>query len=256
MIDYDKESCASFQRLYSYYHVEQMAMLWCGIKPSDFDEVISECEYIKRAVPKHPYIGCLEHRAMAIMDGIEARQLAVGRDGSNHEINEHDHIAPERRTVLLKDFKEWLIKFYPNEKPKLIFDDIERNMHTSITVEAYQILRADRDHLQVRINNAEEVFKEQKKELELLKRENLALKNTNEQSLPNINSRAEKTYLNIIGGLLDVILGTSPSGKKLSVYNNQTSVIDALLARHEGKAGISERTLQEKFSDANKSLKG
>lgn len=110
--------------------------------------------------------------------------------------------------------------------------------------------------MQVRINNAEEVFKEQKKELELLKRENLALKNTNEQSLPNINSRAEKTYLNIIGGLLDVILGTSPSGKKLSVYNNQTNVIDALLARHEGKAGISERTLQEKFSDANKSLKG
>lgn len=82
----------------------------------------------------------------------------------------------------------------------------------------------------------------------------MALKNINEQSLPNINSRAEKTYLNIIGGLLDVILGKSPSGKKLSVYNNQTSVINALLAKHEGKAGISKRTLEEKFSDANESI--
>lgn len=255
MIDYDKNSCDSFQRLLSYFYVEQMAMLWCGISQTDFDEVLSECEYIRRGVPKHPYIGCLEPRAMAIMDAIEARQLAAGRDGSRHEINENDHIAPERRTVLLKDFKEWLIEFYPNEKPKLIFDDIERNIHAAITVEAYQALKADRDHLQLRINKAEEIYKDLKKKLDSLEVENSSLKDMVGNDVSSINSRAETTYLNIIGGLLDIMLGTSPSGKKLSVYENQSKVISALLSHHEGKPGISARTLDQKFSAANKSLK-
>ncbi|MCP9270082.1 protein kinase [Xenorhabdus sp. XENO-1] len=255
MVNYDKESCDSFQRLLSYFYVEQMAMLWCGINPSDFNEVLAECEYIQRGVPKHPYIECLESRAMAIMDAIEAKQLAVGRDGRKHEITEYDHVAPERRTILLKDFKEWLIKFYPNEKPKLIFDDIERNIHTSITIEAYQVLKADRDHLQVRINKAEEVYKELKKKLDLLEGENASLKNMVDNNLLKLNDRSETTYLNIIGGLLDIMLKTSPSGQKLSVYDNQSSIISALLAYHDGKAGISARTLESKFASANKSIK-
>jgi hypothetical protein len=39
-----------------------------------------------------------------------------------------------------------------------------------------------------------------------------------------------------------------------AVFSSQTSIIDALLAHHEGKPGIAERTLQEKFSEANRSL--
>ncbi|MCG3464006.1 protein kinase [Xenorhabdus bovienii] len=254
MVNYDKENCNSFQRLFSYYFINEMAMLWCGINPSDFQEVLSECEYIRRGVPKHPYIGCLEPRAAVIMDAIDDKQLSVGRDGKGH-ITSDDHVAPERRTVLLKDFKEWLIKNYPNEKPKFIFDDIERNIHASITVEAYQVLKADRDHLQIRINNAESIYKDLKKKLDSLDGENLSLKKMVENSYQNINSRSETTYLNIIGGLLDIMLGTSPSGNALSVYDNQSSIISALLAYHEGKSGISARTLESKFSEAKKSIK-
>ncbi|MBD2812265.1 protein kinase [Xenorhabdus sp. Vera] len=148
-----------------------------------------------------------------------------------------------------------MIGFYPNEKPKLIFDDIERNIHTSITVEAYQVLKADRDHLQVRINKAEEVYKGIKKKIDLLEGENSSLKNMVENSFSDINSRSETTYLNIIGGLLDIMLGTSPSGQKLSIYENQSKVISALLAYHEDKPGISARTLEQKFAEAKKSLK-
>ena len=41
---------------------------------------------------------------------------------------------------------------FPNEKPAFLFDDIERNSHDSITLEAYQSLKADRDALQLRVD--------------------------------------------------------------------------------------------------------
>lgn len=254
MVNYDKENCEPFQRYFAYYTVEQMAMLWCGIEPNDFNEVIGECTYPRRAIPKHPYISCLEFRAAAIMDAIEAKEVAVGRDGKCHAISD-DHIAPERRTVLLKDFKEWLIKTFPNEKPKLIFDEIERNSHSSITVEVYQTLLADRDHLQVRINNAEEVFKKQKRELEALKGENSSLKHMVDNGVSGMDARSERSYLNVIGGLLSIMLGESPGGQKYSVFNNQAAIISALLGHHEGKYGISATNLDKKFADANRSIK-
>lgn len=197
-------------------------MLWCGIEPTDFNEVISECEYAKRAIPKHPYIGCLEHRARAIMDAIEAKQLAVGRDGKIHSISD-EHIAPEKRTILLKDFKEWLMCTFPSEKPKLIFDDMERNTHTSITTEAYLTLIADRDHLKTRISNAENIYREQ---------------------IAKINN----------GGLVNLMLSETPNGRKISVYNSQSDIINALVAHYPNKKGLSQRNLEGKFSQANLNL--
>jgi len=254
MVDYDKDNCETFQKYFAYYSIAQMAMLWCGIAPSDFKEVLDECEYPRRGIPKHPYIGCLEHRAAAIMDAIDAKELPVGRDGKAHSISD-DHVAPERRTLLMKDFKEWLLATFPNEKPKLVFDEIERNSHSSITVEAYQTLLADRDHLKIRIANAEEIFRRQKKRLEELEGENSSLKKMVENGIGAMDTRSERSYLNIIGGLIHLILGKSPSGHKHSIFDSQGSIISTILAYHEGKYGISGTNLEKKFAEANRSIK-
>ncbi len=66
--------------------------------------------------------------------------------------------------------------------------------------------------------------------------------------------RRESTLLNIVGGLLGLLLGKSPSGKPLSVFKDQAAVIDALLAEHRGKPGMSQRTLETKFAEAKRSL--
>ncbi|GAA4403165.1 hypothetical protein [Quisquiliibacterium transsilvanicum] len=68
--------------------------------------------------------------------------------------------------------------------------------------------------------------------------------------------RAETTYLNIIGGLIGLMLGKSPGGQPLSVYDSQAAIIAALLAHHEGKPGMSERSLEQKFAAAKRSLTG
>jgi hypothetical protein len=69
-----------------------------------------------------------------------------------------------------------------------------------------------------------------------------------------ISKRAETTYLNIIGGLLSLMLGRTPSGKPQSTYLDQEGIISALLANHGEKPGIAKRTLEEKMAAAKRSL--
>ena len=47
------------------------------------------------------------------------------------------------------------------------------------------------------------------------------------------------------------MLGHSPAGKPQSTFQSQSAIIEALLAYHEGKQGMSKRTLENKFADAN-----
>lgn|GEM_PF-5749014 len=69
-----------------------------------------------------------------------------------------------------------------------------------------------------------------------------------------IAARAETTYQNIIGGLVFLMLGKTPAGRPQSVYETQTAIIEALLAQFEGKPGISRRTLEEKLSQARRTI--
>jgi len=69
-----------------------------------------------------------------------------------------------------------------------------------------------------------------------------------------LGKRAESTYLNIIGAMLDLMLSKSPGGQPYSTFASQDAIISALLAHHEGKPGIAERTLEAKFAAARRNL--
>lgn len=75
-----------------------------------------------------------------------------------------------------------------------------------------------------------------------------------ESSDADIGHRAETTYLNIIGGLLGLLLGKTPSGRDNSVFKNQAAVIEALLGHYPGKPGVSKRTLEDRFAKGKESL--
>lgn len=64
----------------------------------------------------------------------------------------------------------------------------------------------------------------------------------------------ESTYLNIIGALLELVLGKTPAGNPQSVFESQAAIIDALIAHHGTKSGISKTTLEAKFADARRQL--
>ena len=76
-----------------------------------------------------------------------------------------------------------------------------------------------------------------------------------QETMP-IGCRSEAAYLNVVGVLLDVILGTSPDGTANPIFETQAKLIDQILEHHGGKAGISQRNLDGKFADAKRNLKG
>jgi hypothetical protein len=81
------------------------------------------------------------------------------------------------------------------------------------------------------------------------------LSQANHEAADSLGERAETTYLNIIGGLLALMLSKSPAGMAQSVFDSQAAIISELLAHYENKPGIAKRTLEEKFAEANRSLK-
>ena len=64
------------------------------------------------------------------------------------------------------------------------------------------------------------------------------------------STREENNNFALIGALLELLLGTSPGGQKLSIYKDQAAVISALESRFGDCDGISKRTLEDKFPKA------
>ena len=71
----------------------------------------------------------------------------------------------------------------------------------------------------------------------------------------SISDRAETTYLNIVGGLLTLMLGQSPSGVPIPASRRRRPWSRALVAHHSGAMGITEQTLNGKFATARRRLR-
>lgn len=69
-----------------------------------------------------------------------------------------------------------------------------------------------------------------------------------------LSPRAESTYLNIIGAMLELVLGKTPAGKPQSVFESQAAVIEALIVRNPNAPGISKTTLEDKFAKGRRHL--
>lgn len=158
------DNCAAMKSHYAVYSVPEAAALWCGVEKDQIDEILSGITQLSesgfgRGVWLHDDVPCLEPRSRAIADAILSDALAHGREDGN-PVDSNDNVAAERRHVLGRDLKCWMEAEFPNEKPAFLFDDIERNSHDSITLEAYQSLKADRDALKLRLDKSISSFKE------------------------------------------------------------------------------------------------
>jgi len=69
-----------------------------------------------------------------------------------------------------------------------------------------------------------------------------------------ISTRERNNLLTLIGGLVGLMLGKSPSGKKNSEYQDQMAIIAALIAHYPYVEGLGESTLEQKFAEANRRI--
>ena len=250
---YNDKDCEQLSAYHAYYKVPEAAMLWCKVPPDQLQEElnrISQHPHI-RGVFRHPFIPCFEVRCRVIHEAIASGALPASRE--NGAVTA-DHIAPERRHVSRENLKAWIAKEHPSDKPPFLFDEIERSTHAAINADSYRTLQADRDAARAELGRVKKRADQATTEIDTMRGERDSLRAIVEkQSDPG--ARAETTYLNIIGGMLGLMLGTTPGGQRGSAYASQAAIISALLAHHGGKPGIADSTLEQKFAEANRSIK-
>jgi hypothetical protein len=88
----------------------------------------------------------MEVCSRVIAEAIETGAMLYGRE-DGRTLSDGSLIAAERRAVLGRDLRAWMIASFPNDKPSFLFDDIEQNPHTSISADAYRAVVVDRDAL-------------------------------------------------------------------------------------------------------------
>ena len=250
MSSYDAKSCSALEK--PYYKPIEAALRWCNLIQHESVILQTTGDELFPSISAFPQWPCLRANAEKVYDAILNGELAGGRDGRT--VSAGDHVKKERLTIRHTDLKAWMSKHYPDQKPAFLFDDVERSTHSAINADSFRALQADRDAARAELAKATKWAHETVQKLSELQGERDSLAAMVEKmNVPG--ARAETTYLNIIGGLLGLMLGKSPAGKPQSVFENQSMVIAAMLAHHGHLSGVSDTTLQNKFADANRSIK-
>lgn len=249
MNNYDEKSCNALEK--PYYKPIEAALRWCNL--INYEDVILQTvgEELLPPLGAFPQWKCLRPNAEKVYEAILNGELPYGRDGRT--VSTGEHVKKERLTIRHTDLKTWMTKHHPGQKPPFLFDEVERTTHTAFNGDSFRALQADRDALKLRVENAIEKYKTLQRERDRIEGERASLAAMVEKmNVPG--QRAETTYLNIIGGLLGLMLGSTPTGKN-SVYLNQGAIISGLLGNYGNASGISASNLEGKFAEANRSIK-
>jgi hypothetical protein len=232
-----------------YYRPIEAAIRWCGLERHE-PEIIRAM--IGKTVPQasdFPQWPSLRLNAERIFDAIANHELPFGIDGVTVQSGFRlDHPSLTIRHI---DLRAWMIRYYPHERPLFLFDSTESAV---VSPDAVQTLLREKEELKASLTKREE-------ELRHLRNPNTTparaggLVARHESS--SLTLRAEATYLHIVGVMLKLLLGQSPSGQRVHPFATQEAVVNAMVD-HFGKElmGITERTLHAKFAAANRKLEG
>lgn len=141
-------NCNSEQK--PFYYPWEAAVRWCGL--IDKESIVMINLEGANNIPSRSIVAqlnspCLRTRAEVIHHALENHRMPWCRDGKLCPPN--DRPASARLSVLHEDLKRWIAENYPNEKPNFLFDEVERNTHNAITLEAYQTLDTENKRLKI-----------------------------------------------------------------------------------------------------------
>jgi len=254
---WEADDCAHLRAHYAVYSVPQAAALWCGVPEAEVARVASEAQQLShtgfgRGVWVHPSVPCMEPRSRAIAEAIESDLLPHGRE-DGESVAKGEHVAYERRHVMGRHLREWMINAFPNEKLAFLFDDIERSSHTAISPDAYRALEAETKKLEFRLDNAKVEYQKLRLERDELKKL-LSEFEAKHGGAAVPGARAEATYQNIIAALLEVIAGNLPAVERHPSFPSEAKLIEAIDKHYSGYPGLSKSNLTRKFPEAKRAL--
>ena len=250
MIDgYDSKGCNALQR--PFYRSVETALRWCNLTQHEGMILQSLGDDHIPKTGQFPQWPCLQANTEKVLDAILHGEIPHGRDGKSVPAGEH--VARPRLTVRHTDLREWMVKYHPGSKPAFLFDEIERSTHAAINADSFRALQADRDAARIELEHERKLGIGIVAERDDLLGERDSLRAmVDKMSLPG--ERAEGTYLNIIGAMLELMLGKSEAGRAHSIFSSQAAIIDALIAHNPKTDGVSKTTLEGKFADARRRL--
>lgn len=193
------DSCKDLKYLAGSYDLCTLALLWCGVPEEDLKNEHELCiqegsSGISQGIFNHPHISCVRVKTGILARATEEDKIKFSRDGgSEGYLKDIGHVAWQRRQITGNSLKNFLIEYYPNEKPSFLFNEYERGINENITIEAYQTLEAERDALKVRLDKAIEVWRNQKERIEELE----------EKAEKPLSTSQRRTLLTIIAALCD-----------------------------------------------------
>ncbi|MGE1154855.1 hypothetical protein [Pseudomonas kitaguniensis] len=234
-----------------FYRPIEVAIRWCGLIHLE-RKILSDTEPYLTQSSRTPIYPCIQQRIEILLDAILHNDLPYGCLGIS--VSSGEYIEPDFLTIRHTDLKQWFLKFRPSEKPAFLFDELERQIiASSETQTLYTALLAEIEILKMQIERNQTLLRKLEKERDFIVQENIKMASTlRHQRKPN--ARNERAYLQLIGSLVNLFLATTPSGKHYSLFTSQASIISALMAHNRNKAGFSQRTLEEKFAAARRSI--
>jgi hypothetical protein len=196
METYNAKSCSALEK--PFYRPIEAALRWCNLTAHEVD--ILQITGASLLPPAHafPHWPCLRANAEKIIDAIQNSELQKGREGRT--VAPGETVAKEKMTVRHTDLKAWMAKHYPDQKPKFLFDEIERNTHATYNAETFQALQAERDAAKATIEVARQWAEKKVEELNFVRAERDALAAQVKETDP-LDTRERNSLLSIIAAL-------------------------------------------------------
>ena len=236
----------------TYYRPIEAAIRWSGLLR--FERRIL-ATLGRRPLPEateFPRWPLLRLNTERVFDALAHCEMPYGKDGLGRDTQGLAMDDPSL-TVRHVDLKAWMAHYYPGEKPAFLFDEVERALHPAVSLDTVGALLAEREVIKARLAEFLSAYEALRAEHDALLKQHAACSADAERA-NTPGPRSESTYLNIVGGLLTLLLGKSPSGMPYSSFLTQEAIISAMVAHHGNAMGINERTLQAKFALARRSL--
>lgn len=247
-----------------YYRPIEAAIRWTRLWKHE-REILEKLQ--NRSLPnpgEFPGWRALRLNSERIYDALRNDELSYGLNGvSAPPETPIDHPSLTVRHVHLK---AWMQRYYPEQRPSFLFSALERSVHPAITIDDVRALTFERDSLKSLVVERDAEISALRVELRaLLKSVDTGARHHSKASEATsrpgalddaLTPRAETTHLHIIGGLVSLMLGRSPSGQPYSSFHTQESIVSAMIAHCGELMGISERTLHAKFAAARRKLSG
>ena len=196
MESYDAKSCSALEK--PFYRPIEAALRWCNLTAHEAEILYVTQESLLPPAHAFPSWPCLRANAEKIIDAIENSELDKGRDGRT--VASREAVAKEKLTVRHTDLKVWMAKHYPEQKPKFLFDEIERNTHAMYNAETFKALQAERDAAKATIEVARQWGDRTVEELNSVRVERDALAMQVKEIDP-LDPRERNTLLIIIAAL-------------------------------------------------------